>query len=75
MYKHQSYSTYVFPHILCLRAVYLRLSAPIRKCDSEDLFKSLHCLNQELKVYDLSDSVLEEGTEHEPEPKERIMTA
>jgi hypothetical protein len=59
--------------LLC--AVYVRLSQQIRKWDSEDIFELLHCLDQELKVYDLGDSVLEDDIEPEPEPKERIMTA
>jgi hypothetical protein len=75
IYKLQSYSTYVFPHILCFRTVYVRLSAQIPKWDFEDVFELLHCLEQEIKVYDLADSVLEEDKEPKPEPKERIMTA
>jgi len=62
-------------YILCLRAVCVRLRAQICNSSSEDVSLLLHCLDQELKLYDLADSVLEEDTEPEPEPKERIMTA
>ena len=69
--QYTSFLTY----ILRFRAVYVRLSAQIRKCDSENTSLLLRCRDQELKMYDPADSVLEEDTEPEPKPKKRIMTA